>query len=67
MSKPNTIDAQGRSVVQPNKPTRATRESGVGNSYAEWTSGKNSSDKSGGGFVFIVFLTIIVIIVRKLL
>ena len=67
MAKPNTIDEQGRSVVQPHKPVRATRESGVGNSYAEWTSGKSSSDKSGGGFVLIIFLTIIVIIVRKLL
>lgn len=68
-ARPNATDEQGRCVVQWPKPSRATRQSAVGNSYAEWTSGNSARDKKGGGggFVMIVFLAILIIIVRKLM
>ena len=48
------------------KSARVSRKT-VGHSYADWTEGKHNSKESGGGSViaFIVFLTIVIIIVRK--
>lgn len=67
MSRSNTIDEQGRSVVQPDKPSRATRGSKVGSSFAEWTNERSDSNKNTRIFVRIVYLTIFIIIIRKLM
>ena len=66
-ASPNSMDKEGKCVVDWGRPERATRRSHVGHSYADWTDGRNNKESSGGTVGFVVLLIVIIVIVRKLI